>query len=87
MCWPDSNIAIPTPTPFSDLLPSVNICIGLLSSFPSSILVFVSAGCCQCLTPMLVSNFYSAILFSSMSAKCCASINSASMYVCMYVCM
>jgi len=51
LMWrPDSKNTMPAPTPFSVLLPSVNICIGLLSSVPSNILAIASAECRQCLT-------------------------------------
>jgi len=48
MMWrPDSKNTMPAPTPFSVLLPSVNIYIRLLSSVSSNILVIASAGCSQ----------------------------------------
>jgi hypothetical protein len=52
MWWPDSNIGINARTIFSVLLPSVNVCIGLLSSSSSGTLVIVSAVCSLCLTHM-----------------------------------
>ena len=44
MRWPDLNMTIPAPTPCSDLLPSVNIRIVLVSSLSSVTKVIVSAG-------------------------------------------
>jgi len=41
---PDLNMAMPAPTPCSDLLPSVNICIKPAASLLSVRKVIVSAG-------------------------------------------
>ena len=51
----DFKNTVPERTPFSLLLPSVNICIRLLSSVSSNILLIASAECCQCLTSISLS--------------------------------
>ena len=87
MCWPDSNIAIPAPTPFSDLLPSVNICIGLLSSFSSSILVIVYVCVYVCMwLCMYVCMCVCVCMYVCMNV-CMYLCMCVCIYVCMYVCM
>ena len=49
MWVPDVNMVAPAPTPCSDLLLSVKICIVLLSSWHSLRIVNKNAGCSQCL--------------------------------------
>ena len=63
MLSPDLYTATPEPTPLSDLLPSVNICIGFFSSSSFKTLIIVNAGCCYFLTLVSLSKCVLSFVF------------------------